>query len=434
MNRTKKKSLWLLIPILPILIITLLFPASANAEGIITDGQVPEGETVENDAIVYGDTVTIDGDIQGDLVVVGGEIDINGDVDGSVIVFGRDIRINGAIGGSVYSAGVNLNLKPSTAIDRSIYFAGIRLVTSEGSEVGRDVITASLSGQFAGKFGRDFLGTIGLLQFVDIIREEMEQELESQGVPVPSQQPDEEPDKETRQPSIVSISYQPQYKINGLELKQQHNKKILNTNAIIQSGNSRIQTDLILEWVIQRTEVFLTYLIVGLIFMLIFPTYFNHWTEKIRTSPLSVTGYGLLGFVIALNGFVIFLVLAAIILAIGLGLGYITLWRLAFYFWGISFSSLVLTVFVFALFVFYISKTIVGYLLGLLIVERLTENPKKYRILVFVMGLLIYVLLAAIPYFGWAVGIIAVILGLGSVFLVFRETRQIVPISVEKTE
>jgi len=84
------------------------------------------------------------------------------------------------------------------------------------------------------------------------------------------------------------------------------------------------------------------------------------WSEKIRSAPLRSSGYGLLGLVIAFNGFIIAAVLAAIILSIGLGLGYITLWNLAFYFWGIGYSSLVLAFSLFALSVFYVSKVIVS--------------------------------------------------------------------------
>jgi hypothetical protein len=192
-----------------------------------------------------------------------------------------------------------------------------------------------------------------------------------------------------------------------------------------QIDTSRIQNEQLVEWVVDRIEAYITYFIVGLIFMWLFPKYFNDWANKIRSSPLSVSGYGLLGLVIALNGFIVFLVIAALLLAIGLGLGYITLWQLAFYFWGIGFSSLVLAFFVFAVFVFYISKTIVAYLAGLLIMERFTQDPIKHKAFVFALGLLIYVLLAAIPYFGWVVGVIATTLGLGAVFLIFRESREI---------
>lgn len=438
MNNNQKRLYWVVISFLISVVFVFNGTGTAKADGIITDGQVPAGQTVENDAIAFGDQVTIDGSVDGDLIAFGGDVEINGDVTGSVITFGRDITLNGNVGGSVYSFGVNINLAPSSIIDRSLYFAGIRLLTEQGASVGRDMVGVSLTAQLAGQVGRDFKATIGLLQFIDIIREEVEEELEAQETPAPTQKPEEDLNEETGidslQPELAYISYTLLNQVENLSVQPAKLSFRNNPSPSAQIDTSGIQSDQIIEWIVDRVEAFVTYLIVGLIFMWIFPRYFNDWAEKIRTSPLSVSGYGLLGLIIALNGFVIFLVIAAILLAIGLGLGYITLWQLTFYFWGISYSSLVLAFFIFALFVFYVSKTIVAYLVGLLIVERFTQDPVKHRVLVFALGLLIYVLLAAIPYFGWAVGIIAIILGLGAVVLIFRETRKFVPVSKDVSE
>ncbi|GAG90957.1 unnamed protein product, partial [marine sediment metagenome] len=97
---------------------------------------------------------------------------------------------------------------------------------------------------------------------------------------------------------------------------------------------------------------------------------------------------------------------------------------LAFYFWGIGYSSLVLAFSLFALFVFYVSKVIVSFLVGLMILERIAPNAANHKIIALILGLLIYVLLIATPYFGWAVSVIAMIFGLGAVWLVFRGERK----------
>jgi len=427
MDRAHKNPLWILLSLLISVVVIFGLPGTAKANSIITDGQVPAGQTIENDAIAFGDKVTIDGDVNGDLIAIGGEVEINGDVTGSLLAFGRDITINGNVSGSVYSLGVNLNLGPTSAIDRSFYYGGIRLATDEGSRVERDMVVASLTAQLAGQPGRDLKAMIGLLQFIDIIREGVEDELDSQEIPLPTQDTEENNNQgtgiESIQPKPVYISYTAQHRWESFS--PHADSKNYFPSSMAQIDTSRIQNEQLVEWVVDRIEAYITYFIVGLIFMWLFPKYFNDWANKIRSSPLSVSGYGLLGLVIALNGFIVFLVIAALLLAIGLGLGYITLWQLAFYFWGIGFSSLVLAFFVFALFVFYISKTIVAYLAGLLIMERFTQDPIKHKAFVFALGLLIYVLLAAIPYFGWVVGVIATTLGLGAVFLIFRESREI---------
>jgi hypothetical protein len=420
----KKQIAQLIFAFLTAMVILFSAAIPASADGIITDGKINSNEKIENDVIVFGDIVTIDGTVDGDLIALGGEIQINGDISGSLIAIGRDIEIEGQVGGSTYSAGVSLNLGPSSAIERSVYFVGIRLSTEDGMNIGRDLVVAALTGQLAGQVGRDFKATIGLLQFIDIIREGVEEDI----TPAPSTQPESEGSDETGAARLNSGNYQftslgfekqssPDYSINDIQLRS------LNTNSIQQLEPANIQNEVLLKWIVDRLEAFITYFLVGLIAIWILPGRFTEWVETIPTKPLTVIGYGLIGLIIALNGFLVVLIIAAILLAVGLGLGYITLWQLAFYFWGLTYSSLVFITFLFSLFVFYVSKTIAAYLLGVLIIGRFTSEPGKHKVLVLALGLLIFILLAAIPYFGWAVGITAMILGLGAVLLRMRQIQ-----------
>jgi len=59
-----------------------------------------------------------------------------------------------------------------------------------------------------------------------------------------------------------------------------------------------------------------------------------------------------------------------------------------------------------------------------MILERIDSNAANHKIIALILGLLIYILLIAIPYFGWAVSVIAMIFGLGAVWLVFRGKRK----------
>ncbi len=406
-----------------LLTIILFFSAATptSANGIIPDGKVNSNEKIEHDVIAFGDSVIIDGTVDGDLIALGGEITINGDISGSLIAVGRDITIDGTVGGSTYAAGVSLSLGPSSEIDRSVYFAGIGLSTEEGMKISRDLVVAALTGQLSGEVGRDLKATIGLLQFIDIIREGVEEEIDI----TPNTPPDSEGLEEGG--AATEILNRGTYKFSSLVQPNQistiKSKPVFQPSENLNASSSPqiepvgFQNEAILEWIIDRLEAFITYFLVGLFAIWILPVRFNEWVDTIRTKTLAVTGYGLIGLVIALNGFVVFLIIAAILLAVGLGLGYITLWQLAFYFWGLTYSSLVFIVFLFSLFVFYVSKTIAAYLLGLLIISRFSTEPGKHKVLVLALGLLIFILLVSIPYFGWVVGVIGMVLGLGAVLL-----------------
>lgn len=60
---------------------------------------------------------------------------------------------------------------------------------------------------------------------------------------------------------------------------------------------------------------------------------------------------------------------------------------------------------------------IVSYLGGLLILERLAPRAARYWIWPLLLGLILYVLLRAIPFLGLAVGLLATFFGLGAAIL-----------------
>ena len=237
------------------LLISFVNPASAN--GIITDGEIKSNEKIENDVIVFSDQVLIEGTVDGDLFALGGEVIVNGDVTGSLITIGRDITIDGQVGGSTYAAGVNLNLGPSSKIDRNVYFAGIRLSTVDGMKIGRDLVVAALTGQLAGQVGRDFKATIGLLQFIDIIREGVEEEITPESAPTPGAEPDTE-GLESGNAFFYSFN-SGNYKLISLNAKNNNHLINFETNSpsndlkvklFQQLDPSNIENEVLFEWIV----------------------------------------------------------------------------------------------------------------------------------------------------------------------------------------
>jgi hypothetical protein len=147
-----------------------------------------------------------------------------------------------------------------------------------------------------------------------------------------------------------------------------------------------------------------------------FPSAFGRWAFYLRARPLASAGFGIVAWA---SGFAGFGILLALILAIGIGLISATLGALAVAFWGISFPSLFLAFAIFLIFVLYLSKGVVAYLVGLLILERLAPKVAAHKFWPLLLGLIIYVLLRSIPYFGWAVSLVVTLIGLGAVWLTY---------------
>ena len=60
-----------------------------------------EGEVIDNDLIVFGKRVVIEGTVVGDLIVGAGSVEVLGEVQGDVLGFAERIEVNGRVGGNV---------------------------------------------------------------------------------------------------------------------------------------------------------------------------------------------------------------------------------------------------------------------------------------------------------------------------------------------
>ncbi|MRR09132.1 hypothetical protein EG831_03400, partial [bacterium] len=71
---------------------------------------VAKGDTVEDDLVTRGGSITVDGVVQGDCAALGGSIAINGSVTGDVAAFGGGVTLSegGEVSGSIASFGGSL--------------------------------------------------------------------------------------------------------------------------------------------------------------------------------------------------------------------------------------------------------------------------------------------------------------------------------------
>lgn len=96
--------------------------------------QVQIDGTIAGDAFLVGGLVTINGRIEGDLFVVGGKVTINGEVGNSVRVFGGDAVLNGPVGRNVALVCGNC------AVSKQASVSGSLLVAAGNAEVAAPVI------------------------------------------------------------------------------------------------------------------------------------------------------------------------------------------------------------------------------------------------------------------------------------------------------
>jgi len=281
---------------------SLVSPARAQGITVTFEDSVPAGEVVENDAILSGTNVKIDGKVVGDAYAVGAIVEVNGDVDGSLVAIGQNVMINGAVTGTTYVASLTLELGEDAELGRNLYFIGGNINTAEGSIIGRDLVTISFGGRFNGEIGRNTVGIIGPFEmikiFMDLIGRPLSEPQTGLGASGVSYRLDDR---------AVNLSgFLPS--VSSIALTRTDEQPIARTNLNPASSveidlpaqtDSAIDSDKVLDWLRWIATEFFTLLVFGLFGIWLFSSFLKRSGQKIESKPLKSTGIGLLGLVIS---------------------------------------------------------------------------------------------------------------------------------------
>ncbi len=372
----------------------------AAGEGLEIASSVQADEVVDNDLLLTGLEGEINGTVIGNVFATGKEVTVNGDVEGSLFVLGDKVTVNGNVAGGTYVVGVSFEQGPASVIDLNAYFVGINLRTNDGAVIGRDLVMVALSANLAGEVGRDTRAIVGLLEFIRLIGDGL-----SQGI--------------LGKPTVYSSSAGA-FAATSSVGRNLVARPSLTPASLIGSVTAQpaISSDEVVEILLNCVRALISFLLVGGLALWLLPKMFQGSVSQLRSRPLASTGFGALVFV---NGFLLTLLLAAVIVGIGLGLRALTLTSLAWGFWAVTFSGLGLAFSLFVVSLVWLSKAIVAMLVGVLILERIYPRALEYRASALVLGLLIYLVLCPIPVLGWVIALIVTLLGLGAMFLSVRE-------------
>ena len=389
----------------------LAMPRVARADWSVVGDTVPSGQVIDNDVLATGTDVLIDGTVNGDLWAVGSTITVNGPVSGSLVAVGETVTLNGKVGGSTYIVGRTLKMGETAEVLHNVHFAGLLLESQSGSQIGRDLVAASVRAHVSSQVGRALNALILLLTF------------------------DGQIGGGTDQPSAGALWLGPLAGPGGALLSiasgggggslEILSPGVLSKGVVQQQGDAAEgQSAGIADWLVAHLVDLLILLLLGGLVIWLRPAFIQPPGEWLRRKPLSAAGFGLLALVLALPAVVVALLLAVALLIGGIWLGSATVWTLAFILWGIGYPVLTLAFTLLAVTFLYGSKVIVADLVGTLILKRLAPRAMKYRILPLLLGLVLYMILRSIPIVGWAIEVIVTILGLGAIWVAYRHRRS----------
>ncbi len=392
-----------LFALLTVLLGLFLFNQNVQAAPILQGDTVQNDETINNDVFLNGENIVVDGAIEGDLFAVGNNITINGTVEGSVVAIGQNITVNGKVDGSVYATGVTFTLGEDARIRRSLYWIGVHLGLKKGSEIEWDLNGFMLSARLAGRVGRDIKASIGILDLIQFFLNTTDSEFEGVLLPENNQ--------------LVTIPTENSV-VSKDDLTATKLPAATNTTqtAQQQAANATGQ-----EMLITMLTQYVSLLIVAGILAWLFPKKLDAWSNQARRFPLLATGQGFMGYFV---GFIATFFLITFVFALGLGLFKFNLNELAMLTYGIGFSSIALGFSLFIALIAFVSKVIVAYVVGTMILEKLLPAATRRRVFPLLLGLIIFVLLRAIPYFGWITTLIVTWMGMATVWMSWQANRN----------
>ena len=116
---------------------------------------VREGEVINDDLILIGKDIVVNGTVNGDLLAFGNNVTVNGKVNGSLVLAARMATLNAAVSGSVYGGAAALVFGPNAAVGRNVYCGAYSIETAKGSLVKRDALLAAYQVILGGELARD---------------------------------------------------------------------------------------------------------------------------------------------------------------------------------------------------------------------------------------------------------------------------------------
>jgi hypothetical protein len=175
------------------------------------------------------------------------------------------------------------------------------------------------------------------------------------------------------------------------------------------------------KYILARLQELVTLFVLGAVALWLIPQYLGSWSERVRKEPLASGLNGLLSVIVGYAGAgLVFLVLLAVVIFLSV----LTLGGLSRSAFGIGFSAWGLALAVFTLLVSYGSKLVVAFLAGDMLFNRFAPQYIEKKYWVMFTGVLVYIIVRSIPILGWIVGLLVTLVGVGAMYLTFRDKNK----------
>ena len=188
---------------------------------------------------------------------------------------------------------------------------------------------------------------------------------------------------------------------------------------------AQIDTERLQTWGIALLRNLIALLALGLLGIWLYPATFNWTSEMVQKAPWRMA---LSGLTFYLGGWFVAVVGSGLVVAFALFFYTISLPNLGFLLGTLGLTGLGLGVSVFWLSIAYGSKLIIALLIGRLTLQRFAPRYAQGNLWPLILGVVLYALVASIPYLGWVVATLVTFFGLGALWVVAFQPKTQQPI------
>lgn len=356
------------------ILISLLFILTnpASAAKIIEQGSIDADTVINDDVIISGDNVLIQGTVLGDVMATGGQVEITGNITGDLMVGAGRVVIDGIIGDDLRVGTGELIVNGHVGDDLMV-FAGNVMISDE-AEIGGDMTFGSGQMELKGMVQGNVIGGAGDVTLAGPVGGDVDIEVENL--------------------KVLQTTH-----ING-NLKYSSPEEVSIASGIVdgsiefieegRKGVESIPGTSIIGWLIR----YLFLLVIGLVALAFMPNRTVAIAQAIPENPLKNLLFGL---VLLVAGFVVSILL--FVTVIGIPLGMIMLFE--------------------TIFVMYAVRLFFGLWLGRQIFSRLGKESKPWMDMV--LGLFVLFILTSLP---WVGGLIYLLVTFVAVGVLFKAQKQ----------
>lgn len=356
---------------------------------------------VEDDLYVFGRIITIDNKVDGDLITSGFQIDIDGEITGDLIAAGGNLKIDGDIGDDARVAGGIVFISGDIADD--LIFAGGQMTINKSASIGGDLVGGGGTVEVKGEIIGDAIlsgTTITISGTIEgsVRIEDVEELIITDSADIAG--------------NIEYISAETVKIADGASIGGEVSGTIVEKDEEYTNIARTAWTIFTATYFGGKAISFLSLFVVGLILLLAVPGFFNKFNDRMRMTLGNCVGAGAImvfGVPVAMVAVFVIMVLLFITI-IGSGLGII----------AISANIILAVLFMLSI---YTSTIFLSFLVGRMILLKTKLDMDKYgiKVLAFLTGLIIIILLYSIPFIGWIINFAGILFGVGALSLVLKD-------------